>query len=200
MENSMQNSTVNQAPSRSASAWLKTYYFTRAAVSIAWIVVAVAIGKNVPAISAILLVAYPAWDAAANFLDAQKNGGLRASLSQALNFLVSIITGVCVAVALGSSMNAVLAVFGAWAILSGMLQLATAVRRWKYAGAQWVMALSGVQSAAAGAAFFKMAAAPTPPSIVAVAPYAAFGAFYFLVSALWLTFKKVTPRSAAMSG
>ncbi len=191
---------TSSTPNPSSSPWLKTYYAARAAVSIAWIVAAVAIGKNVPTIAAILLVAYPAWDAVANFLDAQKSGGLRANLTQLLNLLISVIAAICVAGALGVSMNAVIAVFGAWAILSGVLQLATGIRRWKSAGAQWAMVLSGAQSALAGAAFFKMAAAATPPSIVAVAPYAAFGAFYFLLSALWLTFKKIRPRTAAVPG
>jgi uncharacterized membrane protein HdeD (DUF308 family) len=193
----MENSSINQSPIQSSSPWLKTYYFTRAAVSISWIVAAVAVGKNLPTISAILLIAYPAWDAVANYLDAQKSGGLGANLSQALNFLVSVITALAVALALGVSMNAVVTVFGVWAILSGLFQLATAIRRWRSAGAQWVMVLSGAQSALAGLSFFKMAASATPPSIVAVAPYAGFGAFYFLVSALWLAFKKVDPRMAA---
>ena len=196
----MQNSPVNQDSISSSSPWLKTYYFIRAAVSIGWVVTAVAIGKNVPTLSAVLLVAYPAWDALANWLDAQKSGGLRANLSQTLNLVISVITAICVAVALGVSMNAVITVFGAWAILSGLFQLATGIRRWKSAGAQWAMVLSGAQSALAGASFFKMAAAATPPSIVAVAPYAAVGAFYFLVSALWLTFKKVRPRTGAVTG
>jgi uncharacterized membrane protein HdeD (DUF308 family) len=196
----METSPVNQASISPSSPWLRTYYSLRAAVSAGWVVAAVAIGKNVPAIAALLLVAYPAWDAAANFLDAKRSGGLRANLSQSLNLAISAITAVCVAVALGVSMNAVISVFGGWAVLSGLFQLATGVRRWKSAGAQWAMILSGAQSAIAGTAFFKMAAAAAPPSIVAVAPYAGFGAFYFLVSALWLTFKKVRPRAAAVTG
>ena len=44
-------------------------------------------------------------------------------------------------------------IFGAWAILSGLLQLGTAVRRWKRFGAQWAMVLSGGQSALAGGFF-----------------------------------------------
>lgn len=191
----MDDSFVNQTPTQSSSPWLKTYYFTRAAVSTIWVVAAVAIGKNVPTISALLVMAYPAWDAAANWLDAQKSGGLRANPSQTLNLVISVITAVAVAAALGVSMNAVIDVFGAWAILSGLLQLATAMRRWKSASAQWVMVLSGAQSALAAFVFFQKAAAATPPSIVVIAPYATVGAFYFLLSALWLTFKKA-PRTA----
>ncbi len=188
----MPDSTVNQTSTPTSSPWLKTYYFTRAAVSTIWVVAAVAIGKNVPTIAAVLVLAYPAWDAAANLLDAQKSGGLRANPSQTLNLVISVITAVAVAAALGVSMNAVIDVFGAWAILSGLLQLATAIRRWKSASAQWVMVVSGAQSALAAVVFFQKAAAATPPSIVVIAPYATVGAFYFLLSALWLTFKKAT--------
>jgi len=188
---------IDRVPATSPGQWLRTYYFLRAAVSIGWIAAAVLIGKSAPPVAAGLLVAYPAWDAFANYLDAQKTGGLRSNPTQALNFAASAITAVAVAVALGSSMNAVITVFGAWAILSGLFQLATAIRRWRSAGAQWVMVLSGAQSALAGVFFFKMAAAATPPSIVAIAPYAAFGAFYFLVSAIWLTVRGARQRSLA---
>jgi hypothetical protein len=187
----MDDSPVNQTPTQSSSSWLKTYYFTRAAVSTIWVVAVLTLAKNVP-ISALLALAYPAWDAAANWLDAQKSGGLRANPSQTLNLLISVVTAVAVAVALDVSMNAVIDVFGAWAILSGLLQLATAIRRWKSASAQWVMVLSGAQSAVAAVVFFQKAAAATPPSIAVVAPYATVGAFYFLLSALWLTFKKAS--------
>lgn len=178
-----------------SSQWLRTYYFTRAAVSIGWIGLVVAVGRSSPLAAAVLLVAYPAWDALANALDARRSGGLRASPSQALNLAISLGAALGVGVALMHGMNAVLAVFGAWASLSGLLQLATAVRRWKSAGAQWAMALSGVQSALAGGFFIKMAADAASPAITSLAPYAAFGAFYFLVSALWLTFKAGRERA-----
>lgn len=116
--------------------WLKLYYFLRAAVSLAWVVAAFAVGQSSAVIGGLLLVAYPAWDAAGDLLDALRSGGLRQNRTQALNVLVSLATMVAVVVALQMSMNRVLGVFGAWAILSGLLQLGTAVRRWKSYGAQ----------------------------------------------------------------
>jgi uncharacterized membrane protein HdeD (DUF308 family) len=124
-----------------------------------------------------------ACDAAANVVDAQRNGSLRQNPSQSLNAIVSAATTAAVAIAFGSSMFAVLGVFGVWASLSGLLQLATAIRRWRTIGAQWAMALSGAQSAVVGVAFVVKANWAVAPGI---APYAALGAFYFLVSALWL--------------
>ncbi|WP_461355087.1 DUF308 domain-containing protein [Bradyrhizobium sp. USDA 4454] len=149
--------------------------------------VALGIAKNHPPFAAIMLVGYPAWDAIANFVDAQRSGGITRNRSQLLNFVVSIITAIAVAVALSDSMASVLLVFGIWAGFAGIFQLATAVGRWKSYGAQWAMILSGAQSALAGIFMVKIAYGPTPVGIADIAPYAAFGAFYFLVSAIWLT-------------
>ncbi|WP_439392641.1 DUF308 domain-containing protein [Bradyrhizobium sp. PMVTL-01] len=166
--------------------WLKQYYFIRAAFSVAWVVAAFAVGPS-SAVAGVLLVLYPAWDAAANAVDALRSGGLKQNRTQALNALVSLATSVAVLLALQMSMNLVLAVLGAWAILSGLLQLGTAIRRWRSFGAQWAMVLSGGQSALAGGFFIFQASTPAVPSIATVTGYAAVGAAYFLVSAIWLT-------------
>ncbi len=176
--------------------WLKAYYFTRAAVSVIWVAAAFTVGRASPAASDVLFVLYPAWDAAANLADAQRNGGLRRSPTQTLNAGVSLVTAVAVAIAATHGANAVLAVIGVWAALAGLLQLATAVRRWKTYGAQWAMALSGAQSALAGAIFLRRATAAVTPDAASIAPYALFGAFYFLVSAIWLTVTQRRRRGA----
>jgi uncharacterized membrane protein HdeD (DUF308 family) len=185
-----------------ADRWLRSYYALRGAVSLVWVAAALTIGPKAPIVAGVLLVLYPAWDALANVIDARQNGGLRRNPTQAFNAAVSILTTVAVAIALAASMNAVLGVFGVWAAMSGLLQLATAVRRWKHAGAQWVMIISGVQSAAAGAMFLLQARGPDTPSVADIAPYAAFGAFYFLVSAIWLIVSAARRRrhSATQAG
>jgi uncharacterized membrane protein HdeD (DUF308 family) len=180
--------TIGEARDISANTtWLKRYYFTRAAFSIVWVGAAFGLANSKTAVIAALLLIYPAWDAIANLVDAQRNGGLRRNPTQAFNAAVSTVTTIAVAIALTESMNAVLGVFGVWAALSGLLQLATAARRWKSYGGQWPMIVSGIQSAAAGANFLVKATAAELPHITAIAPYAAFGAFYFLISAVWLT-------------
>lgn len=179
-----QRPTVSNPP---ASTWLKWYYYVRAAFSVAWVGLAFTLGRSVPQAAAVMLIIYPAWDAAANYVDAGCNGGLGRNRSQALNLVASALTTLCVAVALTQSMNAVLAVFGVWAVLSGVFQLATGIRRWRSYGAQWPMILSGAQSALAGVFFVHTARGSATPGISDIAPYAAFGAFYFLVSAIWLT-------------
>jgi hypothetical protein len=166
--------------------WLKVYYFTRAAVSIAWIAAALNTVRHGWSIAGALLVLYPVWDALANLADGTRSGGMAQNRSQAVNVVVSVAVAGAVAIAL-PDMHRVLAVFGAWAILSGLLQLGAALGRWKTLGAQWAMVLSGAQSALAGAFFIYQAGQPATPSIATVTGYAGFGAFYFLVSALWLS-------------
>lgn len=167
--------------------WLTRYYFIRAGFAAAWVAAALTIGKGSTGVSAVLLIGYPAWDALANFIDSKRSGGLAKNRTQLFNVFVSVAVALGIAATL-LDMHRVLAVFGAWAILSGLLQLGTALRRWKAYGAQWAMILSGGQSALAGAFFISQARMPAMPSIATVAGYAGFGAFYFLVSALSLSF------------
>lgn len=176
--------------------WLKLYYFARTAFSAAWVAAAFTVGQHSLAVAAVLLVTYPAWDALANFVDASRSGGLGRNRTQAINVLASLATALAVVLALTMNMNWVLGVFGVWAILSGLLQLGTAVRRWKRFGAQWAMILSGGQSALAGSFFIIQARMPMPPSITNVAGYAAVGAFYFLVSAVWLSVSQSRRKAA----
>lgn len=178
----MQSQSLTQPSSQS---WLRSYYFVRAIFSIAWIAAAI-LFRAQPLAVAFLLVAYPAWDALANLVDARVNGGLKANTSQTLNVGVSVVTAFAVVVAIGSGMHAVLAIFGIWAILSGVLQLATGARRWRHYGAQWAMILSGAQSALAGGYMISQSLGTHAPTILDIAPYAGFGAFYFLLSAISL--------------
>ncbi|MDA9443947.1 membrane protein [Bradyrhizobium sp. CCBAU 51745] len=189
---------ANQLALDDRAQWLKQYYFLRAAFSVAWVVAAFAVASSSPVIAGVLLVLYPAWDAAANLVDALRSGGLSQNRTQALNVLVSLATTVAVIVALQMSMNGVLGVFGAWAIFAGLLQLGTAIRRWTSFGAQWAMVLSGGQSALAGGFFIFQATMTAVPSIADVAGYAAVGAFYFLVSAAWLTVSDWRRRARRM--
>jgi uncharacterized membrane protein HdeD (DUF308 family) len=196
-ELTMTTSTVTQGPNKD---WLKTYYYLRFAVSAVWVALAFTIGRDVQPVAAVMLIAYPAWDAIANYLDASRSGSLARNKSQMLNFVVSIVTAAAVASALGHGMHDVLKVFGVWASLSGLFQLVTGVRRWQAYGAQWAMILSGAQSALAGVFMLKQAAGAELVGIANIAPYAAFGAFYFLVSAVSLTVSDARRRSKTVAG
>ena len=182
--------------SREKEQWLTRYYFTRAGFSAVWVAAALTVGQQSASIAAALLIIYPAWDAAANFVDASRNGGLDNNRTQAINVAVSSVMTVAVVVALTMSMNWVLGAFGLWAIFSGLLQLGTALRRWRTNGGQWAMILSGGQSAVAGVFFIAQARMPEPPSIANIAGYAGLGAFYFLVSAVWRSVSHMRRKTA----
>ncbi|WP_028749645.1 DUF308 domain-containing protein [Rhizobium mesoamericanum] len=182
----MSNNQTSRAANGSDQ-WLKQYYFTRAAFSVLWVAAAFTVGQHSFAVAAALLIIYPAWDAAANVVDAVRSGGFAVNRSQTINVTASSIMTIVVILALTMSMNWVLGAFGLWAIFSGLLQLGTALRRWKTSGGQWAMILSGGQSAVAGALFIFQAQMPQEPSISTVAGYAGVGAFYFLVSGIWLS-------------
>jgi uncharacterized membrane protein HdeD (DUF308 family) len=182
----MSNNRTSRA-TRDNDQWLKQYYFIRAAFSVLWVLATLTAGRQSFAVAAALLIIYPAWDAVANVVDAVRSGGFAANRSQVINVTASSIMTLAVILALTMSMNWVLAAFGLWAIFSGLLQLSAALRRWKTSSGQWAMILSGGQSAVAGALFIFQAQMPQEPSISTVAGYAGVGAFYFLVSAIWLS-------------
>jgi uncharacterized membrane protein HdeD (DUF308 family) len=186
--------TINSP--ESSALWLKRYYAVRALFSGLWVALAFTVGKTQPPLGLVLIIAYPLWDCLANYTDATRNGGLRANPTQLLNVVVSAIVTLAIvafAIVAGAShdFHAVIAVIGIWAGFSGILQLATAIRRRRSTSAQWPMILSGGQSALAGVHFVMQALDPSARlSVADVAPYAAFGALYFAISAIVLAFKR----------
>lgn len=175
---------------------LRNFYFLRALAAFAWVALASLSSSASRLVVGALLVLYPAWDAVANVIDARRSGGWQANPGQKFNALTSIVIAVCMAVlfTLRGNAGGVL-VFGVWALLAGLFQLAVGIRRRKLGGQAFMM-ISGAQSALAGVVFSIQAFGATP-GIAQLAPYAAFGGFYFLLSALWLTFRARQPLSPA---
>lgn len=170
------------------SAWLRKLYFVRAAFSFAWVALSLTLAGRSPALATGLLLVYPAWDALANLLDVRMTGGARANPAQALNIAISTLVTLAVAASLAFEWKIELAIFGVWAIVAGLLQLAAAVRRRKDNRGQWVMMLSGAQSALAGGLFVARQGSGAPV-LQTIVGYAAVGAVYFLISALVLLFR-----------
>jgi uncharacterized membrane protein HdeD (DUF308 family) len=186
---------LNQASTMNS---LRNFYFLRAGAALVWVALVFASAPTPVLLAGALLVVYPAWDAIANVLDALRSGGLQANPGQKFNAVVSIVTAAFMAIAFALHGNAGgVLVFGAWALLAGLFQLAVGIRRRKLGG-QVFMMISGVQSALAGVVFVVQAFG-VAPGLRQLAPYAAFGGLYFLLSALWLTFKKSSPAGAAVS-
>ncbi|HEY8955786.1 hypothetical protein [Chitinophaga sp.] len=184
--------TLNESQRSASTETIKTarslrrLYFLRASFSIIWVILVVTLAKTNPAIATVLFIIYPAWDAIATFLDIKANPPAASKTPQYVNAGISIITTIAVTIALQKGIPAAFIVFGAWAILTGLIQLILGLRRRKQLGGQWPMIISGGQSALAGGAFIAMAHDPNA-GISTLAGYAAFGAFYFILTAVRLS-------------
>ena len=165
---------------------LRKLYFLRAGFSILWVILVAALAKTNTTIATVLFIIYPAWDAIATYFDIQANPPAADKMPQYVNAGISIVTTIGVILALQKGIPQALIVFGAWAILTGLIQLILGLRRRKQLGGQWPMIISGGQSMLAGGSFIAMAHAPNQ-GITTLAGYAAFGAFYFLLTAFALS-------------
>ena len=175
---------------------LRNLYFARTAFSVVWIILISLFAKTNSGIAAILLIIYPAWDVIATYLDIRANPPHLSKTPQYINAGIGILTTIGVALALQKGVPAALMVFGAWAIITGLVQLILGLRRRKELGGQWPMIISGGQSMLAGGVFIAMANAPTM-GISNLAGYSAFGAFYFLLAAIRLSRTIKKPERAA---
>ncbi|RKN22637.1 hypothetical protein D7147_05635 [Micromonospora musae] len=177
--------TTVAAPGISTTAAaLRRLYLVRFAFAIVWALVAFTTAEHLGPLAVTLLVLYPLFDVAAAIIDARAS---RATGSPALlyaNVTVSLLAAVGLAVASTSGIPAVLGVWGAWAIVAGLIQLLVGVTR-RRMGGQWPMIISGGISVLAGGAFIAGAAADNPTLTNAIG-YAIPGAIFFLISAIRL--------------
>lgn len=164
---------------------LRSLYFIRAAFSVSWVILVVTFTKSSAGIATFLLILYPAWDVAGTLLDIRAHRSSVSKTPQYVNAAISIITTLAVGIALQRGVPEALKVFGVWAILTGLIQLILGLRRRKSLGGQWPMIISGGQSIAGGISFIALAHDPAM-GITSLAGYAAFGAFYYLLSAFRL--------------
>ncbi|MFC1431598.1 hypothetical protein ACEZDB_13185 [Streptacidiphilus sp. N1-3] len=174
---------------------LRRLYSVRFLFAVVWAGLLVAFGSDLSVGVKILLFLYPAFDVAAAVVDARSSRGARSTGGLYVNMAVSTAAAVGLAVAGASGTADVLRVWGAWAVVSGLVQLVVALLR-RSLGGQWAMILSGGISVLAGASFLTNAAKPDP-SLGVLAGYATLGGVFFLVSALRLSRAARTARTAA---
>ncbi|HEX6344795.1 hypothetical protein [Umezawaea sp.] len=163
---------------------LRRLYFVRFAFAIVWAGLLFAFGSQLGPLGIALLVLYPLFDVGAAVVDARSSRATGSPLGLYVNIGISLLAAVGLAVAATSGVPAVLRVWGAWAIVSGLVQLAVGVGR-RAMGGQWPMILSGGISVLAGSSFIAMAGAENAV-LTTVAGYAVVGGIFFLVSALRL--------------
>jgi len=179
------NDTVSPAVAPSAptgTAALRRLYFVRFAFAIVWAALVLPMASELNPLVGVLLVLYPLFDVGAAVVDARRGDGPRTGLY--VNMAISLVTAIGVGLALTSGIPAVLRVWGAWAIVAGLVQLVVAVRR-RRMGGQWPLIVSGAISTLAGASFIVSAGA-ADASLTSAAGYAIPGGIFFLISALRL--------------
>ncbi|MEU1299405.1 hypothetical protein [Streptomyces shenzhenensis] len=174
------------APSGTAgtASALRRLYFVRFAFAIVWALVMFTMAAELSPVAIVLLVLYPLFDVGAAVVDANASRTTGSPVLLYVNMAVSLVAAVSVGIASASGIPAVLRVWGAWAIVSGLVQLIVAVPRRKLGG-QWPMILSGGISVLAGGSFIASAGADEPTLASAIG-YAIPGGIFFLVSALRL--------------
>ncbi|MFF6995458.1 hypothetical protein ACFY93_10920 [Streptomyces sp. NPDC008313] len=185
--------SIMSAPATTTSSGLRSLHLMRVAFSVVWVALvfttsASLVSADEPTVTAaVLLVVYPLWDAFATLVERRTAGtgtGSTNSVST-INMGLGLAATAGMIGAVFSTIGAALLVFGVWALLSGAVQLVVAIRRRRTVGAQWPMAISGGQSVLAGATIAATSASATS-CLSTVAGYSAFGAFWFLVSAIAL--------------
>ncbi|MGW1209246.1 hypothetical protein ACWD5F_06375 [Streptomyces sp. NPDC002499] len=164
---------------------LRRLYVIRFVFAAAWAVLLLLSGSDLTVAARVLLFIYPAFDVAAAVVDARSARTDGPVKGLYVNIAVSSLAAVGVAVAGASGVADVLRVWGAWAVVSGLVQLLVGVAR-RPMGGQWAMIASGGISVLAGASFIR-GASQDDPSLSALAGYATLGGIFFLVSAFRLT-------------
>jgi len=163
---------------------MRNLYFVRAAFALVW-----ALGLlyliTMPVLVTFLLILYPAFDAGSSLYDAYVHRASKNTLAQKTNGVISLLTVLAVLVVTSMGVPAILRVFGVWAILTGGIELITAIRRWKELRGQAILVFGGAVSVIAGISFIASAGHPTF-GLSSLAGYALMGCWQFLFSALRL--------------
>lgn len=165
---------------------LSRLYYVRFGFAIVWAVLLFTSASDLGPLSVSLLVLYPLFDVAAAVIDARSSRGAGGAATTGLyvNIAISSLAAVGLIVASADGIPAVLRVWGAWAIVAGLAQLAVGVSR-RRLGGQWPMIISGAISTLAGTSFI-LQAGGADATLTSLAGYATLGGIFFLVSALRL--------------
>jgi len=162
----------------------------RALLALAWAAVLVAVvggdttstSSDVSTGAAALIASYPVIDVLASIVGARGTGSSGRALR--INAAISTVAVAAIAAtAFGVDAGAALAAFGAWAAVSGAVQLALAIRRHRAQGRQLPLIVSGGLSTIAGIAFIA-GSGKDHAHLAMVAGYMALGALLFLLSAV----------------
>ena len=170
----------------------------RAVLALVWAAaLVIVVGDEVPSTSsdvpigaAVLLTSYPAIDVVASIAGALGTDASAPALR--INAAISALAVAAIgAAAFGADAGATLAAFGAWAAVSGAIQLGVAVHRRRTEGRQLPMIVSGGLSTIAGISFIA-ASGSQDAHLAALGGYMALGAVLYLLSA----YRRTAPQAA----
>ena len=164
---------------------LRNLYFTRTVVQIIWAAAVIAVAAKNPPAGATLLILYPLWDVACTLYDLKTSAGSNSAATLYGNAAAGTLAAIGIAFTAYSRPPYAVAIFGAWALVAGLLQLAVGILRRRRLGGQWAMILSGLQSTAAGVGFV-LGGLSGKFQIKDLGGYAIFGAVYFLIAGILL--------------
>lgn len=172
-------------------------YLSRGVLAVAWAAVFAGAHDTLDAVAITLLIVYPLIDAVSSLIDyrALPDGSERRLT--AVNAVLSTLAAVALGLAGGRGVAAALAVFGAWAILSGATQLVVGLRRrGPELGRQWPMLIAGSLSFLVGISY-DIQAAGDNPSLEKLSVYAIGGGVFFIVQAGLLAWRSRQMSSRA---
>lgn len=174
-----------RAPRRGRS-FLAQLHLMRGLLAILWAVAFSKAHHELDASAIALLVAYPLIDALSSMID-YRNSAIRSDRRiVGLNGLLSTVTAAGLGVAALFGMGPVLAVFGAWAVISGAAQLLLGMeRRGSDLGRQWPMLIAGGLSFMVGF-LYVVQATETAPTLDILPVYATGGGAFFILQAALL--------------
>lgn len=180
--------TVDTGTAPGITGALRRLYYIRFAFALIWAVLLIASGGSPGLLLTVWLFLYPLFDAGAVLYQLRADRTSSAPrVPEWINVALSVAAAIALAI-VSSSVAAVLIAWGAWAIVSGLLQLVVAIAR-RRAGGQVALMISGAVSILAGGAFAAMGAVGGS-SLVAIGGYAIVGAVLFLLSAVRLSVLK----------
>jgi uncharacterized membrane protein HdeD (DUF308 family) len=164
-------------------AYLMKLYLGRGILAVAWAAAFSANHDSLNAPAITLLIVYPLIDAVSSFIDFRGLTNASQRRLTLFNGVLSTLIAVALGLAGASGVQAVLHVFGAWAVISGMAQILVGLRRRSAElGKQWPMLLAGGLSVLAGIGHNTQALADHPKLGILVL-YTTAGGVFFIIQA-----------------
>jgi uncharacterized membrane protein HdeD (DUF308 family) len=191
----MTETLTSGAPSATGErSTLMKLYLIRGVLAVVWAAAFAGAHDSLDALAISLLVIYPLIDAVSSWVDHRAHPVGSERGITAFNGVLSTLAAIGVGIAGTAGEAAVLAVFGAWAVISGAAQLVVGLRRrGPELGKQWPVLIAGGLSFIVGI-FYIIQAAGNDPSLDVLSVYATGGGVFFIVQAGLLALKARSSR------